>query len=316
VSIGAIRWDAWFEEPEVPPLINHASFWGHQWFERLPFDAKLSDGKWLTASDKQSIVDQEIDYAVTRGIDYWAFVYGRFTANDYETGTYPDYADLDGYLRDNYRQGRILDMYLASSHCAKPRFALIVGAGAFNDYPQRLAAGGHRRLARRGLADSSSVTSARCSDARSSTRRSTVVPSLFMIRGVDWGHAGDDNPTLAGRSSTSSARVAVADGAKPAFSRRHGHPARRRDRGARLRLRRCQLLRLERRASATGRASRCPWSQADFDVDWVARTQLAEGLDVIPTVVPRLGLPARDSRSIPGRDPRGNWFEHAAPRSS
>src|SRR5262245_44887273 len=38
VRIGAIRWDAWFAEPEEPPLINRVALWAHQWFERVPFD--------------------------------------------------------------------------------------------------------------------------------------------------------------------------------------------------------------------------------------------------------------------------------------
>ncbi|HOX38098.1 MAG TPA: hypothetical protein PL033_08930 [Candidatus Brocadiia bacterium] len=70
-TIGAIRWDAWFEGNDWQGNLAPA-----QWHSRLPFYAKiLPDGGVEIRSDSQETMDREIACATTGGLDYWAFCY-------------------------------------------------------------------------------------------------------------------------------------------------------------------------------------------------------------------------------------------------
>lgn len=99
--VGAIRWDGWTEN----------SKWGNnlkpeQWHYRLPFYAKVCDGKLEVRADSQDIMDQEIMYASDAGLSYWAFCY--------------DYAN---FKADAKKVG--LPLYLSSQYKSKINFCVI-----------------------------------------------------------------------------------------------------------------------------------------------------------------------------------------------
>lgn len=69
--VGAIRWDGWFAgnayESHLVP---------REWRSRLPFYASiLPDNGVEVRSDKQEVMDREIDFAAKAGLSYWAFCY-------------------------------------------------------------------------------------------------------------------------------------------------------------------------------------------------------------------------------------------------
>ncbi len=112
VTIGAIRWDAWFTDPEAvnPYEKNLAPL---RWHGRLPFYAKiLSDTVVEVRGDTQEVIDQEIAYAKAGGLDYWAFLYYSNTIRD------------DGFKHDYMNRARRL--YLSSKHKSDINFCLII----------------------------------------------------------------------------------------------------------------------------------------------------------------------------------------------
>jgi len=110
VTIGAIRWDAWFSDTVNPYEKNLGD---KKWHRRLPFYAKIvSDTIVEVRGDTQEAVDQEIAYAKAGGIDYWAFLY-------YQPGI-----RADGFNHDYMNRARRL--YLSSKHKSDVNFCLIV----------------------------------------------------------------------------------------------------------------------------------------------------------------------------------------------
>jgi hypothetical protein len=110
VTIGAIRWDAWFDDPVNP---YEKSLADNRWRGRLPFYAKvISDTEVQVRGDTQDVVDQEIAYAKAGGIDYWAFLY-------YSPGI-----RADGFNHDHMNRARRL--YLSSQRKREVNFCLIV----------------------------------------------------------------------------------------------------------------------------------------------------------------------------------------------
>lgn len=110
ITIGAIRWDAWFDDKVNPYEKNLAD---KKWHGRLPFFAKaISDTEVEVHGDNQETVDREIAFAKAGGIDYFAFIY-------YWKG-----ARGDGFEHDNVNRARRL--YLESMHKRDINFWLIV----------------------------------------------------------------------------------------------------------------------------------------------------------------------------------------------
>jgi len=109
VTIGAIRWDAWFDDKVNPYEKNLAD---KKWHGRLPFYAKvISDTEVQVHGDTQEAVDQEIAYAKAGGIDYFAFLYYWKGIRD------------DGFEHDYMNRARRL--YLTSKHKRGINFCLI-----------------------------------------------------------------------------------------------------------------------------------------------------------------------------------------------
>jgi hypothetical protein len=73
--IGAIRWDAWVGDASPVGLAVEKTLSPRQWHYRLPFYAKeLSADKVQVRGNTQEVMDREIGYAASAGLDYWAFV--------------------------------------------------------------------------------------------------------------------------------------------------------------------------------------------------------------------------------------------------
>ena len=107
VTVGVIRWDAWFSgntyENNLAP---------QRWHSRLPFcTSALPDGRFEVRSDKQDIMDQEIALASKAKLDYWAFCY---------------YHPKSWEGADNYNYG--WKLYLSSKQKAKMHFSLLLQA--------------------------------------------------------------------------------------------------------------------------------------------------------------------------------------------
>ena len=75
VLVGAIRWDAWHgPASEVGRTVEKTLAPAH-WHGRLPFYGKVVGENAVEArGNTQEVMDQEIAYAHTAGLDYWAFV--------------------------------------------------------------------------------------------------------------------------------------------------------------------------------------------------------------------------------------------------
>jgi hypothetical protein len=75
VIAGAIRWDAWHgDRSEVGKAVQR-SLGPKQWHYRLPFFARVLDDSHVQIDGvTQAIVDQEIRYARSADLDYWAFL--------------------------------------------------------------------------------------------------------------------------------------------------------------------------------------------------------------------------------------------------
>ncbi len=119
--IGAIRWDGWFNNN--PWQTNLAD---PKWRDRLPFFAKVGKaGAVSVGGDSQAVMDEEIAYAKSGGLGYWAFCYYHPKAN----------ARLNPY---NYGWER----YLASKHKQDLNFCLLLQGqhlGTTNDWTATVA---------------------------------------------------------------------------------------------------------------------------------------------------------------------------------
>lgn len=312
VSIGVIRWDAWFAEPEKPPLLNRIYLFAHQFFERVPFYATLSSGKWVIASDKQDIADREIDYAVTRGIDYWAFVYWRFSALDPTTGALPDLSvQTDPYLRDAVRGAYSLDLYLSSQHCDKPRFALIVQADGINSYINTFRpAGVSRDQAWQIIVSDLTAYLKRPEQHMTPGGR----PILFVMQPYGlggWGALWDGDSALAKSRLEQLRQSAVAAGAARPFILTMAVP----DEAviARDQFGFDGVSHYGWNAGVnSGPGVEVPFAQADPTLTGVRQTDLADGLDVIPPL--SVGWDSRPYRPFdPTTDPHDNWWAHGTP---
>ena len=111
-TIGAIRWDGW-QPGQVPLATPHIGFLRpSQWRYRLPFYGVEVDRNTVTlAANTQAVMDQEIAYAHSAGLDFFCF---------------------NHYLSE-LRQS--LNLYLSSARKGDIRFCLQMGALS----PERVA---------------------------------------------------------------------------------------------------------------------------------------------------------------------------------
>ncbi len=76
LSVGAIRWDAWYAPGSVPTEAMVRSLSPAPWRRRAPFFAEVPTGEApiRLPSPNQAAMDRQIDLAAGAGIDYWAFL--------------------------------------------------------------------------------------------------------------------------------------------------------------------------------------------------------------------------------------------------
>ena len=71
--VGAIRWDAWTGGGVTEQVERTLGL--KKYHDRLPWFAEVLDGGTVRIDGgRQTIMDQEIDFAVAAGLDYWAFL--------------------------------------------------------------------------------------------------------------------------------------------------------------------------------------------------------------------------------------------------
>lgn len=116
-QVGAIRWDAWQDTATndgILPAVN-TDLAPNQWHYRLPFFAQLTGSNSVSINgNRQSIMDQEIQYAANAGIRYWAF----------------DIAPASGTYSG---MGIGLQLYFNSAFKSRINFAGILEGNAIND---------------------------------------------------------------------------------------------------------------------------------------------------------------------------------------
>lgn len=77
VIVGAIRWDAW-SGGDITEQVER-TLAPKKYHNRLPWFAEVTDDATVSISGgSQHVMDSEIEFAATAGLDYWAFlVYGK-----------------------------------------------------------------------------------------------------------------------------------------------------------------------------------------------------------------------------------------------
>ena len=111
--IGAIRWDAWYYGNSADTITNiiAKNLKPKEYRNRLPFFAKeIGEDSLYINGSSQEVMDKEIAYAKTCGLDYWAFV------------TYTEYGLKEG-----------LENYLKSKHRSDINFCLILEESRFKN---------------------------------------------------------------------------------------------------------------------------------------------------------------------------------------
>jgi hypothetical protein len=76
VSVGAIRWDAWYAPGSAPTEAVARALSPAPWRGRAPFFAEVpADGAPVRLPPpSQAVMDRQIDLAARAGLDYWAFL--------------------------------------------------------------------------------------------------------------------------------------------------------------------------------------------------------------------------------------------------
>eukprot|EP01084_Bolivina_argentea_P272598 464173_1 len=130
-TVGVIRWDAW---NQVNDQYDEISYFVQndmsppQFHYRLPFFATTSPNVSFN-NDNQTVMDKEIQYAHTAGIDYWAFdMYCPFKPNCVTSSPYcAQYANQTQccrYCPEKPAYG--LDLYLTSQYKHLINFTLLL----------------------------------------------------------------------------------------------------------------------------------------------------------------------------------------------
>jgi hypothetical protein len=75
--VGTIRWDAWYYGNSNDTITNiiAKNLQPKEFRNRLPFFAKeIGEDSLYVNGSSQKVMDKEISFAKTCGLDYWAFV--------------------------------------------------------------------------------------------------------------------------------------------------------------------------------------------------------------------------------------------------
>ena len=110
VKVGAIRWDAWVGAPNTVGATVEKTLGPSQYHYRVPFYGMETGTNSIQArATTQAVMDQEIVYAKTAGLNYWAFLW------------YPPASGLDIARK----------LYLSSTHVHDINFCLIIEVNNF-----------------------------------------------------------------------------------------------------------------------------------------------------------------------------------------
>lgn len=309
IKLGAIRFDAWSANSEVFDM-NNLEQVGYKFYERLPFYAKIQkDGRWYLNSDTQAIADQEIDFATSRGISYFAFNYSRFTTRDLRTGRLPSKVEniTNPYLRFNYKSSYALDLYLSSSKVSKPDFSLLIPLDIVNDFLNKWPPSGvSRKQAWDILLNDLRPYYARKELHKTPDRR----PVLFLL-GTEWLEIWDRDVALA-RQRLNELRHIVPNQSPPLFiTMMSGYPTRLQEAVKILGVDSTTTYAHSAGTAENSTGHSLPFSEISVSSDWYLKTlsgdQALTPVDTIPNVT--FGW---DYRPLLGystyRSPSGNWF--------
>ena len=110
VSLGAIRWDAWYEGAPDQKVLEQT-----EWAYRAPFFARYNEnGKLLLDGDKEYVLHAEVAYARAIGIDYFIF------------GFYPDTGSWGRDVKTTMSLNRALVTYLRLPDRMGIKFAISI----------------------------------------------------------------------------------------------------------------------------------------------------------------------------------------------
>lgn len=309
IKLGAIRFDAWSAKSEVFEM-NNLEQVGYRFYERLPFYAMMqNDGRWYLNSDTQAIADQEIDFATSRGISYFAFNYSRFTTRDFRTGRLPAKVEniTNPYLRFNYKSSYALDLYLSSSKVSKPDFSLLIPLDIVNDFLNKWPPRGVSRK----QAWEIFLNDLRPYYARKELHKTPDGRPLLFLLGTEWLEIWDKDVALA-RQRLDELRHIVPNQSPPLFiTMMSGYPTRLQEAVKILGVDSTTTYAHSAGIAENSTGHSLPFSEISVSSDWYLKTlsgdQSPTPVDTIPNVT--FGW---DYRPLLGystyRNPSGNWF--------
>ncbi|MBI4976204.1 MAG: glycoside hydrolase family 99-like domain-containing protein [Spirochaetes bacterium] len=117
ILTGVIRWSAWKLEFQQTRYLEDP-----QWHTRIPYYADVRDGKILMDEYQQNVMDQDILYAASAGLDYWAVnyrVWPRDLRNDPKWKWYTP--DLPSFHRKSKYKDRLNYCLFLQDHLLGPK---------------------------------------------------------------------------------------------------------------------------------------------------------------------------------------------------
>ena len=147
ISIGAIRWDAWYGEHPgnagvvgrtvTEDLSYHAGKSVDKWHYRVPFfgsyHSKTNASLVDVNGNSPEVMSQELKLAHQFGIDFWAYCIYPFGCNDYDTTPASECSQGMQCCSENYMLSYALKQHLASPDAHLVNFSLILqGAPAYH----------------------------------------------------------------------------------------------------------------------------------------------------------------------------------------
>ena len=139
VTVGAVRWDAWYGSPGQPVWQNRwtgivgktvtSDIAAPKWHYRLPFFANVTGNGTQDVSvtcdgNSTAVMEAEIKYAVEYGITFWAFCQYPIGCEDYD----PSEADCPKIqcCAANWQLSYALERYFEARNRARMNFTLIL----------------------------------------------------------------------------------------------------------------------------------------------------------------------------------------------
>ena len=141
IVAGAIRWDAWHSGLSEVGKTVERSLGPRKWHGRLPFFAEITgEGRVQIDGVSQRVMDQEIQYARTALLDYWAFLL-------YDQGSAMNLG-LESYLASKHKDGLSFCVILEQANWKTNESAAkqLARVAALTALPEYQTVGGNRPL--------------------------------------------------------------------------------------------------------------------------------------------------------------------------